>query len=141
MINSQHNSFISELRLPGILQLLAVSYFICSLIETSFASPQRNFQFGRFVFLQDILERWAQWLVVFTVIGVHSCLTFLVKVPGCPRGYTGPGGYHLHGKYVNCTAGTAGYIDRLVFGEHMYNKTKNPLYGPTLPHDPEGNKN
>ncbi|KAJ8675685.1 hypothetical protein QAD02_011471 [Eretmocerus hayati] len=138
MINSQHDSMLTELRFPGVLQLLAVSYFICSLIETCFASAQRNFHFGRFVFLQDILERWAQWIVVIAIVAIHSCITFLLHVPGCPRGYIGPGGYHHHGDYTNCTAGAAGYIDRLVFGKHMYMKTMNPIYGPTLPHDPEG---
>ncbi|XP_001603332.2 heparan-alpha-glucosaminide N-acetyltransferase [Nasonia vitripennis] len=137
-INSQHNSTLSELRFPGVLQLLAVAYFICSVIETCLASPQRTFQFGRFVFLQDILERWTQWMVVLVIILVHTCITFFLHVPGCPRGYLGPGGYHHYGLNVNCTGGAAGYIDRLIFGQHMYQKTMNPVYGPTLPHDPEG---
>lgn len=139
LINSQHQSTLGELRFPGILQLLAISYFVCSMIETCLANAQRNFQFGRFTFLQDILERWAQWLVVLAVIALHTCITFLLQVPGCPRGYLGPGGYDRHGKYANCTAGAAGYIDRSIFGNHMYHKTMNPVYGPTVPHDPEGN--
>ena len=139
LINSQQNSSLSELRIPGVLQLLAISYFICSLIETCLANAQRSFQFGRFVFLQDILERWSQWVVVFVIITIHTCVTFLLHVPGCPRGYIGPGGYHHHGTYANCTGGAAGYIDRLIFGQHMYMKKMNPVYGPILPHDPEGN--
>lgn len=138
MINSQHKSSLWNLRFPGVLQLLAVSYFLSSFIETCFASAQRNFQFGRFTFLQDILERWAQWLVILGIAATHTCVTFLLRVPGCPRGYIGPGGYHSHGQRVNCTGGAAGYIDRLLFGEHIYMKKMNPVYGPTLPHDPEG---
>ncbi|XP_058788959.1 heparan-alpha-glucosaminide N-acetyltransferase-like [Phymastichus coffea] len=138
LINSQQKSSLAELRFPGILQLLAISYFVCSMIETCFANAQRNFQFGRFVFLQDILERWAQWLVVLAIILIHTCITFLLPVPGCPRGYLGPGGYDHFSKYVNCTGGAAGYIDRTIFGKHIYMKLKNPIYGSTLPHDPEG---
>jgi heparan-alpha-glucosaminide N-acetyltransferase len=139
LINSIHNPSLSDLRFPGVLQLLAISYFICSLIETCFANAQRSFQFGHFVFLQDILERWAQWIIVFVIITIHTCIIFLIHFPGCPRGYIGPGGYHHHGEYTNCSAGVAGYIDRLIFGNHMYMKKINHVYGPVLPHDPEGN--
>lgn len=95
-------------------------------------------QYGRFMFLQDILDCWPQWLIFIGIGATHTLLTFLLRVPGCPTGYLGPGGYHLRGKYANCTGGAAGYVDRLLFGSHMYNKTNNPIYGPTLRHDPEG---
>ena len=36
------------------------------------------------------------------------------------RGYVGPGGIADGGLYSNCTGGAAGYIDRLIFGSHMY---------------------
>ena len=36
------------------------------------------------------------------------------------RGYVGPGGIADGGLYPNCTGGAAGYIDRLLFGSHMY---------------------
>lgn len=138
MINSQHNSVISQLRFPGVLQLLAVSYFFCSFVETCFTSAQRNFQYGRLVFLQDILERWPQWLIVVAIVVIHSCITFLLPVPGCPTGYLGAGGWDHYGDYKNCTGGAAGYIDRLVFGKHVYMKKHDEIFGPTLPHDPEG---
>jgi len=36
-------------------------------------------------------------------------------------GYLGPGGLHADGKYVNCTGGAAGFIDRsLLTPDHMY---------------------
>ncbi|XP_011498330.1 PREDICTED: heparan-alpha-glucosaminide N-acetyltransferase-like [Ceratosolen solmsi marchali] len=138
LINSIHNSSLSELRFPGVLQLLAISYFICSLIETCFTNAQRNFQFGQFGCLQDISERWAQWIVVLVIMTIHTCLIFLLRVPGCPLGYIGPGGYHHHSEYINCTAGVAGYIDRLIFGNHIYMNKINQVYGPVHPHDPEG---
>ena len=96
-------------------------------------------QYGRFVFLSDIFDSWAQWLIIISITAMHTLLTFLLKVPGCPTGYLGPGGYHHYGDFVNCTGGAAGYIDRLVLGNHMYNKTENPIFGHTLRHDPEGN--
>lgn len=92
------------------------------------------------MFLQDILDCWPQWIIIVALTATHTLITFLLHVPGCPTGYLGPGGYALRGKYVNCTGGAAGYIDRLVFRRHIYNKTENPVFGTTLPHDPEGNK-
>lgn len=95
-------------------------------------------QFGRFTFLRDILNNWAQWLIILAIVAMHILITFLLPVPNCPTGYLGPGGYYHFGKFPNCTGGAAGYIDRLVFGSHMYSKTENPVYGTILPHDPEG---
>lgn len=42
-------------------------------------------------------------------------------------GYIGPGGLHDSGKYYNCTAGAAAYIDIMVLG-------KNHIYGKPTPH-------
>lgn len=95
-------------------------------------------QFERTIF-RDILNNWAQWILILGVVILHTGLTFFLPVPGCPQGYLGPGGYHHHRHFENCTAGAAGYIDRLIFGNHVYHKTNNPIYGTILPHDPEGN--
>ncbi|XP_013788097.1 heparan-alpha-glucosaminide N-acetyltransferase-like [Limulus polyphemus] len=71
--------------------------------------------------VRDILLYWGEWLWMFVILLIHILLTFLLEVPGCPRGYLGPGGLHNGGKYFNCTGGAAGYIDRVVLGEsHMY---------------------
>ncbi|EZA60115.1 Heparan-alpha-glucosaminide N-acetyltransferase [Ooceraea biroi] len=132
---------LKDLRFPGVLQLLAVSYFICATIETMFMkahSQDDSLQFGRFTILRDIVDNWAQWLIILAIVTTHTLITFLLPVPNCPTGYLGPGGYHKSGKFVNCTGGAAGYIDRLVFGDHVYSKTQNPVYGTILPHDPEG---
>lgn len=62
-----------------------------------------------------------------------------MEVPGCGRGYLGPGGLHDEGKYENCTGGAAGYIDRKVFGEHMYmHPTCHKIYKTKVFYDPEG---
>lgn len=67
-------------------------------------------------------------------------ITFLVNVPNCGSGYLGPGGLHNQGKYVNCTGGAAGYLDRLILHpNHMYkNPTCKKIYQNTQPFDPEG---
>lgn len=134
----QNGINLEYLRFPGVLQLLGITYFICATIETIGIKAQRNFYYGRFAFLQDILDAWAQWLVILAFTATHLLITFLLPVPGCPTGYLGPGGYELRGKYANCTGGSAGYIDRQIFGNHMYMKTNNSIYGPIAPHDPEG---
>lgn len=141
ILNSIHAKSLKDLRFPGILQLLAVSYFICATIETIFMKTHSQddvLQFGRFTILRDILNNWAQWLIILAIMTTHTLIMFLLPVPNCPTGYLGPGGYHLNGKFSNCTGGAAGHIDRLVFGSHMYSKTQNPVYGTILPHDPEG---
>lgn len=68
---------------------------------------------------------------------IHTSITFLVTVPGCGKGYLGPGGLDEGGKYFNCTGGVAGYIDRQIFGEHMYKAPIN-LYETKQYYDPEG---
>lgn len=141
MLNSFHSASksgysLKDLRFPGVLQLLAVSYFVCATIETIFL--RTHSQFGRFTILRDILNNWAQWLIILAITTTHTLIMFYLPVPNCPTGYLGPGGYANNGTLPNCTGGAAGYIDRLVFGSHMYARTKDPVYGTILPHDPEG---
>ena len=64
----------------------------------------------------------------------------MLPVPGCPTGYLGAGGWHNRSTHANCTGGTAGYIDRLVFGDsHIYQRpTCQKVYHTTVPYDPEG---
>lgn len=72
------------------------------------------------------------------LVAIHTIITFFLPVPGCPKGYLGPGGLYNGSSNVNCTGGAAGYIDRLVFGKnHMYSGTAKPIYE-SLPFDPEG---
>lgn len=75
------------------------------------------------------------------LVSTHTCLTFLLPVPGCPTGYLGPGGLADNSSYFNCTGGAAGYIDREVFSvNHIYqNPTSQKIYHSDIPYDPEGN--
>lgn len=91
------------------------------------------------MFLQDIVVAWPQWLVMFALITIHTAVTFAVDIPGCGKGYVGPGGLHDQGKHYNCTGGVAGYVDRAVFGEHMYkHPTCQKVYETQVYYDPEG---
>ena len=33
-----------------------------------------------------------EWIAVLMLVALHTLLTFLLHVPGCPKGYLGPGG-------------------------------------------------
>lgn len=137
MLNSMKTHSLSDLRFPGVLQLLAVAYFVCTTLETIFMKPYT--QFGRFAMFRDIVDSWPQWLIMACIVATHTLITFLLPVPNCPLGFFGPGGkYEFYGKYENCTAGAAGYIDRMLFGNHTYSVTVDPVYGPLARHDPEG---
>jgi heparan-alpha-glucosaminide N-acetyltransferase len=66
-------------------------------------------------------------------------LTFAVEVPGCGRGYLGPGGLSEFGM-EKCTGGSHRYIDLKVFGHnHIYGApTCVDAYQCKVPYDPEG---
>ena len=67
-------------------------------------------------------------------------LAYLVRAPGCPRGYAGPGGSLVAGgAYAHCTGGAHGYVDRLLFSSaHLLQSPPcRAVYG-TGPYDPEG---
>jgi len=92
--------------------------------------------------LKDIWPYALEWLCVLGIMTAHTLITFLLPVPGCPRGYLGPGGPLVkNGALANatCTGGAAGYIDRKVFGErHIYDGPTCRLMYHTGSYDPEG---
>ncbi|CAB4066322.1 HGSNAT [Lepeophtheirus salmonis] len=109
-----HNN-VENLRFPGVLQRIGIAYLFTS------------------IFAVYMLEREI-------TTPPHANFSFFIPVPGCVTGYLGPGGLHDGGKYFNCTGGSAGYIDRVVFGEkHMYHHpTSMKIYDSNVPFDPEG---
>ncbi|XP_021249921.1 heparan-alpha-glucosaminide N-acetyltransferase [Numida meleagris] len=131
-----------NLRIPGVLQRLGLTYLVVAALELLFARTGADS--GTLEMscpaLQDVLPFWPQWIFILMLEVIWLCLTFLLPVPGCPRGYLGPGGIGDFGNYPNCTGGAAGYIDRLVLGEkHIYQHPScNVLYQTTVPYDPEG---
>ncbi|NWH97822.1 HGNAT acetyltransferase, partial [Tichodroma muraria] len=129
-----------NLRIPGVLQRLGFTYLVVAALELLFTRADSGTWEGRFPALQDILPYWPQWIFILVLETIWLCLTFLLPVPDCPRGYLGPGGIGDFGKYPNCTGGAAGYIDRLLLGEkHMYQHPSSGVtYQSTMPYDPEG---
>ncbi|XP_024215499.1 heparan-alpha-glucosaminide N-acetyltransferase isoform X2 [Halyomorpha halys] len=139
MLNSVNHDDIYKIRFPGVLQRLGLSYFIVGSIEVLFlrAHPA-DLEVGRAALMQ--VSGVFQWILSLLIIAVHSCITFLLHVPGCPPGYLGPGGLHMHKSFENCTGGAAGYIDRSVFKEpHIYSRSSSmKIYHNELRFDPEG---
>ncbi|XP_076369113.1 heparan-alpha-glucosaminide N-acetyltransferase-like isoform X1 [Tachypleus tridentatus] len=131
---------LEKLRIPGVLQRFGICYFVVASIHLIFAKPNDTHQHEKWAPVRDIFLYWGEWLSMFVILVIHILLTFLLAVPGCPRGYLGPGGLHSGGEYFNCTGGAAGYIDRIVLGEsHMYqHPTAKVIYLTDLPYDPEG---
>ena len=139
-LNSKHTNDLNQLRIPGVLQRFAVTYFAVAMLEIVFKSDAEEITQAWWAPVRDIVDSAAQWLVVIAMISLHTILLFRLEVPGCPKGYLGPGGLHEEGKYVNCTGGATGWIDRYVFGDnHMYgHPTCVRVYQASIPFDPEG---
>uniref|UniRef100_A0A8C0F304 Heparan-alpha-glucosaminide N-acetyltransferase n=1 Tax=Bubo bubo TaxID=30461 RepID=A0A8C0F304_BUBBB len=131
-----------NLRIPGVLQRLGFTYLVVAALELLFtrAGAESRALETPCPALQDILPYWPQWIFILMLEVIWLCLTFLLPVPGCPRGYLGPGGIGDFGNYPNCTGGAAGYIDRLILGEkHIYqHPSSSVIYQTTMPYDPEG---
>eukprot|EP00051_Salpingoeca_urceolata_P030884 m.9814 g.9814 ORF g.9814 m.9814 type:complete len:776 (-) comp3609_c0_seq1:233-2560(-) len=77
---------------------------------------------GRLAFLlRDVGPYTYEWLVVALLMVVHAAIMYYLPVPGCGKGYLGPGGISEMGAFVNCTGGAQGYIDGKILGhQHQY---------------------
>ncbi|XP_042289176.1 heparan-alpha-glucosaminide N-acetyltransferase isoform X3 [Thunnus maccoyii] len=130
----------SWLRIPGVLQRLAFTYFVLSLLQTFWGQkeiPLRAYHWWNP--FQDVVLYWPQWLIIIFLETLWLFITFLLPVPNCPTGYLGAGGIGDNGLYPNCTGGAAGYVDRWMFGDNMYRyPTCKEMYHTTQPFDPEG---
>lgn len=140
VLNMYNSNDVFTARIPGVLQRLAVSHFIVASIEIIFMTRQPLFQYRSWLAVGKLLDSWKQNFILIWLITIHLAVTFLLYVPGCPKGYLGPGGLHMHSNFSNCTGGAAGYIDRFAFGEkHIYqHPTSQSVYHSTQPFDPEG---
>lgn len=143
--NRAHTAHLQQLqptvmlRLPGVLQRIAVCTAMISAVLLPSLQPEEAQLIGRLSPVRDIVCVWGQWLVVLALTVVHTLITFLFPVPQCPTGYLGAGGLYGGGHEVNCTGGAAGYIDRALFGRLMYQRpTCRTVYDTRQPYDPEG---
>ncbi|XP_014681303.1 PREDICTED: heparan-alpha-glucosaminide N-acetyltransferase-like [Priapulus caudatus] len=142
MLNSGYPSGndLEKLRIPGVLQRFSLCYLIVAILVYLLYRDSNCHQHGCCAAFRDVRAYWLQWLAMLVLLAVHFCLTFLLEVPDCGKGYLGPGGISEHSTYENCTGGAAGYIDRLILGvNHMYSHgSEKKLYQTATPYDPEG---
>ncbi|XP_046391759.1 heparan-alpha-glucosaminide N-acetyltransferase [Ischnura elegans] len=136
------------IRIFGVLQRFGVTYFVVTTFAIILA-PKNKYQTAKkegemvkqdfWDAVVDVTSLKFQWAVMLVVLAAHCLITFLLPVPGCPRGYLGPGGIELGGQFKGCAGGATGYIDRVVLGvNHIYqNPTSNHVYH-AGPFDPEG---
>ncbi|XP_015754450.1 PREDICTED: heparan-alpha-glucosaminide N-acetyltransferase-like [Acropora digitifera] len=128
-------------RIPGVLQRFGVCYLFVAMMQLLLRPTDNEDRKGRWWHkFRDVYGLWKQWIFVFVVLAAYLALTFGVDVPGCPKGYLGPGGIGQgFPNASNCTGGMAGYIDRIALGKHIYRlPTIKELYKTSLPFDPEG---
>ncbi|ODN04117.1 Heparan-alpha-glucosaminide N-acetyltransferase [Orchesella cincta] len=145
MLNSKGGPIeFATLRLPGVLQRFGICYFVtatCVLICADKGCSNNNKPQNKYLaMVQDILIIWKGWVIVLACVVLHTCLTFFLKVPGCPTGYLGPGGLHDGAKYPGeCVGGASGYIDRQILTmNHIYQwPTAKGTYR-SIAYDPEG---
>jgi heparan-alpha-glucosaminide N-acetyltransferase len=150
-------STLECMRVFGVLQRFGICYFVVTIVclflmrrdltksevchGQALASVDLKICFQHKIgkFLSDLINLYKGWIAVLLILFVYCMLLFLLADEGCPRGYLGPGGWHDHGKYFNCTGGATGYIDRVVLGKNMYqNPTNKEIYLGTQAFDPEG---
>lgn len=92
MLNSMHSKSLSDFRFPGVLQLLAVSYFVCATLETIFMKPHSqvrrsiifyHFQhlliFNEYLYKQLIRIRYSSLVVsrcseIYWIVGLSGYL-------------------------------------------------------------------
>ncbi|XP_071495870.1 heparan-alpha-glucosaminide N-acetyltransferase-like [Diadema antillarum] len=142
-IQSKNN--LLTLRIPGVLQRFGITYFIvasCYLFSRWLLARRKTERTNTcFLMFRDIVD-YIELPVAALCITIHVLITFLLPVPGCPRGYQGPGGplVGINGELTNCTGGAAGYIDRAFFTPAHLIKTGKivTVYHTKILHDPEG---
>ncbi|XP_047119724.1 heparan-alpha-glucosaminide N-acetyltransferase-like [Schistocerca piceifrons] len=141
MINTSGGYYkLETIRIFGVLQRFGIVYFVVATLMVAFTC--RNFNPPKTKLLaamQDIIILLPLWVVAAAAIAGNCAITFFFEVPGCPKGYMGPGGIHENGQFEDCVGGAVGYIDRLVLGvDHLYqHPTAQAVYG-SGPFDPEG---
>ncbi|CAF0779458.1 unnamed protein product [Brachionus calyciflorus] len=142
MLNSRFGVMLENLRIFGVLQRIAICYFVVATLELFLYKDIKidDSKKGWKLFLSDVI--WSKFHFIFVILIAITwiLLSYLITVPGCPKGYMGPGGLDQGGVYYNCTGGIAGYFDKIIFGKsHLYQRpTVQKIYKTTEPFDPEG---
>lgn len=157
MLNSNGNADFRTLRIPGVLQRFAISYFVVASLHVLSLKLHKGDFFGPFRHsllhpLLDIIPFWPEWIAMIFFSLLYFSLTFWWRFDQhCPRGYVGPGGFSDDAQHAHCIGGAAFAIDKWFFGanhiykgfsgkqifdpRHTYGKA-NGFFG--IHHDPEG---
>jgi heparan-alpha-glucosaminide N-acetyltransferase len=124
----------------GVLQRFGVAYGAVTLLHLAFATTKVDNEDSKFQrIFNDIRVMWKQWMVICLIILAYLLVIFVVKLPNCDRGYSGPGGIHEFFKNENCTGGVTGFIDRKILRErHMFQNAEIREFYDSLVFDPEG---
>ncbi|KAK2191985.1 hypothetical protein NP493_41g02064 [Ridgeia piscesae] len=69
---------VSELRILGVLQRLALSYCAVGLMQVFFAHSRDALQETRWSAVRDLAPYWPEWLISLTILATHICLTLLM---------------------------------------------------------------
>ncbi|KAK8754056.1 hypothetical protein OTU49_009163 [Cherax quadricarinatus] len=135
--------WLDKYRVPGVLQRFAITYLVTAGVALAL-SPDKppQYQSDAGIAMSDVVQILPQWVVHLLILAVHTLITFLLPVPGCPTGYLGPGGVALlqdNTSSPECVGGAAGEVDRwLLTSQHIYqNPTAKEVYG-SAAFDPEG---
>ncbi|XP_063849056.1 heparan-alpha-glucosaminide N-acetyltransferase-like [Scylla paramamosain] len=134
---------LATYRVPGVLQRFAICYLVTSSVALAFTPAQpKQYQTDIGIALSDILHLLPQWGVHLALLAVHTLITFLLPVPGCPTGYQGPGGVALFQNDTpspHCIGGAAGEVDRwLLTTNHIYQNPTAKFVYTSAAFDPEG---
>ncbi|XP_074601482.1 heparan-alpha-glucosaminide N-acetyltransferase [Brevipalpus obovatus] len=147
---NSNRSYLSSLRIPGVLQRFGLSYFFvasfrllsCTLYQRKYAGTEDDDNPPNRVSKRKKLLIYIPEIFLYsTCIIIYGWTTLFWKYSEtCPPGYQGPGGLHKESSYFNCTGGAANFIDRTILGQdHMYKRaTSTSVYKNQIPHDPEG---
>ncbi|EGD73493.1 heparan-alpha-glucosaminide N-acetyltransferase [Salpingoeca rosetta] len=165
-------------RVPGVLQRFAIAYLVVALViifvpkavsllrnvdevtplirrlTPTVRNPASDLDpggCGMLRHLPDVAPYVGEWIAIIVLVVIHTCITFLLPVPGCPTGYIGPGGAlaefgqfaPANGSCVNgtfcCEGGAAGHVDRwLLSWKHIYGSPTSQETYQTGAYDPEG---
>lgn len=136
--NTIWGATLETIRIPGVLQRFAISYLVVSLLQVAFYSNvmSASTRIGQLFF--DLKVLWKHWVVIICMMVAYLIIIFEVAVPGCAKGYNGPGGIHDYLAHQNCTGGITGYIDRTILGKHLYQRARITHVYDSLVFDPEG---
>eukprot|EP01059_Diplonema_ambulator_P007623 TRINITY_DN17103_c0_g1_i1.p1 TRINITY_DN17103_c0_g1~~TRINITY_DN17103_c0_g1_i1.p1 ORF type:complete len:753 (+),score=148.16 TRINITY_DN17103_c0_g1_i1:85-2259(+) len=140
LLDTENMSKYSKIRVPGVLQRFGLSYLTVAMailyIPKRSANPTEKYQplnaddaadtdgdtLKRFIgkWADPTLREAPIFLTLAAVwIGVSLGTSFTRSGEEC-KGYLGPGGISQMSGHFNCTGGTANYLDRKMFGTHVW---------------------